>query len=362
MAAIGPRSVSATRIGGAIVGAPSASWTRAFAGAAFITFALGTASALPPVDERSGLWIFEQSWPSASFPRSGGMSCADCHASGARGVSPVHGGTGPSMVYMLYRPSGERRVLPLRPDRIRGGFDSFPIIRTSYLAQTFFYPDGSNVVLHRPVYGVRRTPGPAPIISPRVAPDISSISPCVALGGRCGYRLEAPSVEAQIAAAFTREMGVPMLRRDRPAFDRISPRDIALLAAYLRDLTPPETGEPAGSQALQIAQRIGCIECHPVRPTRDRGLHDMGPDLADLNGETILRHRQWSSSSLAEIRSARNRNPAAGYLHDGRALSVAEAILWHAGDARLSRDAFVALPKRDRDMLLFFLDSQAPRR
>jgi CxxC motif-containing protein (DUF1111 family) len=44
-------------------------------------------------------------------------------------------------------------------------------------------------------------------------------------------------------------------------------------------------------------------------------------------------------------------------LHDGRARDVVEAILWHGGEAQKSRDAFVALPKADRDAIVAFLNS-----
>ena len=42
-------------------------------------------------------------------------------------------------------------------------------------------------------------------------------------------------------------------------------------------------------------------------------------------------------------------------LHDGRALSVTEAILWHSGEAERSKEAFRTLPKSERDTLLRFL-------
>jgi CxxC motif-containing protein (DUF1111 family) len=46
-----------------------------------------------------------------------------------------------------------------------------------------------------------------------------------------------------------------------------------------------------------------------------------------------------------------------GYLHDSRARSLTEAILWHGGEATASRQRFQALPKADRDALLAFLRS-----
>ena len=50
-------------------------------------------------------------------------------------------------------------------------------------------------------------------------------------------------------------------------------------------------------------------------------------------------------------------NPRAGYLHDGRARSVEEAILWHDGEARASRERFMRTSRDDRRALLAFLDS-----
>ena len=44
-------------------------------------------------------------------------------------------------------------------------------------------------------------------------------------------------------------------------------------------------------------------------------------------------------------------------LHDGRARNPTEAILWHGGEAAVSREAFRAMPKADREALLRFLAS-----
>jgi CxxC motif-containing protein (DUF1111 family) len=46
-----------------------------------------------------------------------------------------------------------------------------------------------------------------------------------------------------------------------------------------------------------------------------------------------------------------------GLLHDGRAKSPLEAILWHGGEAEKVKAAFMALPTADRTALLAFLDS-----
>ncbi|MCW5585251.1 MAG: hypothetical protein KIS75_03905, partial [Chromatiales bacterium] len=46
-----------------------------------------------------------------------------------------------------------------------------------------------------------------------------------------------------------------------------------------------------------------------------------------------------------------------GYLHDGRARSLLEAILWHGGEALAQRDAVIALDRDARDQLLTFIES-----
>ena len=45
------------------------------------------------------------------------------------------------------------------------------------------------------------------------------------------------------------------------------------------------------------------------------------------------------------------------YLHNGRARTMEEAIMWHAGEAAASRKKFMQLSKGDRADLLRFLKS-----
>jgi CxxC motif-containing protein (DUF1111 family) len=49
--------------------------------------------------------------------------------------------------------------------------------------------------------------------------------------------------------------------------------------------------------------------------------------------------------------------PHHAYLHDGRARSIEEAILWHGGEGKASQEAYDALSQDDRDALLRFLES-----
>ena len=51
-----------------------------------------------------------------------------------------------------------------------------------------------------------------------------------------------------------------------------------------------------------------------------------------------------------------NGNPAeANYLHDGRARTLMEAILWHGGEGAASRDAVLAMSAGERDALIEYV-------
>jgi CxxC motif-containing protein (DUF1111 family) len=50
-------------------------------------------------------------------------------------------------------------------------------------------------------------------------------------------------------------------------------------------------------------------------------------------------------------------NGAGAFLHDGRARNFTEAILWHGGEAEVSRKAFSGMAKEEREALLAFLAS-----
>ncbi len=50
-------------------------------------------------------------------------------------------------------------------------------------------------------------------------------------------------------------------------------------------------------------------------------------------------------------------NPEATFLHDGRARTIAEAILWHGGEAKSAREAFRLAARRDRYALIALLET-----
>jgi CxxC motif-containing protein (DUF1111 family) len=109
----------------------------------------------------------------------------------------------------------------------------------------------------------------------------------------------------------------------------------------------------------------------------------MGPDLADdSNGEYAASPTMWRTPPLWGIGlcnevaagntgttavaaghvpdNTENASPNFGpchFLHDGRAASPIEAVLWHGGEAAAVKQRVLALPSSDRDALSAFLGS-----
>jgi CxxC motif-containing protein (DUF1111 family) len=83
----------------------------------------------------------------------------------------------------------------------------------------------------------------------------------------------------------------------------------------------------------------------------------MGEGLDDGRPDFEADGREWRTPPLWGIGLFETVNGHSLYLHDGRARSLTEAILWHGGEAQGARDHFVALPAELRDALLRFLES-----
>ncbi|HEY4177488.1 MAG TPA: di-heme oxidoredictase family protein [Kofleriaceae bacterium] len=90
-----------------------------------------------------------------------------------------------------------------------------------------------------------------------------------------------------------------------------------------------------------------------VRLFSDLRRHDMGPALAapfdQPHAAGAIPAAQWLTRPLWGLADT------PPYLHDGRAPTVDDAIRMHGGEGAAARDAFVALPDRDRAALLVYL-------
>ncbi|MDJ0944189.1 MAG: di-heme oxidoredictase family protein [Kiloniellales bacterium] len=211
--------------------------------------------------------------------------------------------------------------------------------------------------------------------------------------GRFGWKAGAASLRQQTAGALSSDMGVTSpvfpqpncpaaepLCRAQPQGDRpeISETDLDALVFYMQLLSPAGrrgTSDPRVVEGAELFEDIGCAACHTVQMTSGRHaeagvlsdlvfhpysdflLHDMGEGLADGRREFLASGREWRTPPLWGLGRTRELGGRAHYLHDGRARSPAEAILWHGGEGAASRDAFRRLPKAQREALLRFLES-----
>jgi CxxC motif-containing protein (DUF1111 family) len=89
------------------------------------------------------------------------------------------------------------------------------------------------------------------------------------------------------------------------------------------------------------------------QPFTDMLLHDMGVEEAD-NGyvEGIAGPSEWRTSPLWGLMYVPYVNLHTCFMHDGRARSLEEAILWHFGEGKVSRDAFLAMNAQQRQDLI----------
>jgi len=94
-----------------------------------------------------------------------------------------------------------------------------------------------------------------------------------------------------------------------------------------------------------------------IWPYTDLLLHDMGDGLADHRPEGRATGTEWKTPPLWGIGLTGQVSGHTTFLHDGRARSLLEAVLWHGGEAQAPRDAVVALPAEDRAALIAFLES-----
>jgi CxxC motif-containing protein (DUF1111 family) len=93
------------------------------------------------------------------------------------------------------------------------------------------------------------------------------------------------------------------------------------------------------------------------RAYTDLLLHDMGPALADGRPDFKAGPRDWRTAPLWGIGLSAQVNGSTHLLHDGRARNVLEAILWHGGEAQISRDLFAGFSKQEREDLIAFVNS-----
>ncbi len=230
---------------------------------------------------------------------------------------------------------------------------------------------------------------------------VPSVEYGVPMLGRFGLKGGAPTVREQSAAAFSGDMGLSTPLHPDPWGDcseaqtacrtaptgqepgirdglEVDARSLDLVTFYARNLAVPERRKLDDPQVLRgkaVFYSLNCQACHTPKhvthrlqdqpeqsfqliwPYTDLLLHDMGEGLADHRPEGRATGSEWKTPPLWGIGLTKLVSGHTYFLHDGRARSLLEAVLWHGGEAQAARDGVVGLPTEDRDALIAFLES-----
>jgi CxxC motif-containing protein (DUF1111 family) len=83
----------------------------------------------------------------------------------------------------------------------------------------------------------------------------------------------------------------------------------------------------------------------------------MGAELDDARPSFAAAGNEWRTPPLWGLGHYRVVNGHDRLLHDGRARGVAEAVLWHGGEAENAKLGFLELPASERLALIAFVES-----
>jgi CxxC motif-containing protein (DUF1111 family) len=349
-----------------------------------------------PLETAIGEKLFRRHWVSAPAstrsadglgPLFAATSCAACHPGGGAGtvrVIRLQNGAGGDPVYgHQIQPFAVAGIPPEAVSAIDGGGDR-PTVSLTALAYGPLDP-ATRIGLRRPL------PLDGLGAADRLGDDAILANEGIAGGrarrltdgrlGRFGWKASSATIEDQIAAAFSADLGMstpahpdpfgdctPAQTRCRSAATgsehgepEVAEAILAAIAAYVASLS----AQPAhpGSAGADAFAALGCAACH--RPAlkdaqgrtamlySDLLLHEMGPALDDGVAEPGLSSSEWRTPPLLGL--ARRLDAGAGLLHDGRAMTIEAAIAAHGGTADAARAAFESAPASDRAALISFL-------
>jgi CxxC motif-containing protein (DUF1111 family) len=214
--------------------------------------------------------------------------------------------------------------------------------------------------------------------------------------GRFGWKANMPNLRQQIAGAFVGDMGItsPLLPHENctpvqdackaapsagnpelkdEQLDQVEFYHLALAAPQGR--AEPDVSPRQLERGAALFQKAQCAACHTpelrtgaftklpalanktIHPYTDLLVHDMGEDLADHRPDYLATGREWRTPPLWGIGLAKKVEPDAGFLHDGRARSLLEAILWHGGEGAGAARAVRDMRLEDRAALLGYLNT-----
>ncbi|MBD2860221.1 thiol oxidoreductase [Spongiibacter sp. KMU-158] len=229
-------------------------------------------------------------------------------------------------------------------------------------------------------------------ISGRINTVIDLASQQQALG-RFGWKAAQPSVHQQTLVALANDMGITSAiipqstctpaqntacakaySDSEPELEAPIEKALVFYASHLAVPMRRWYNTEEVLQGKRLFHQFGCAACHrpswttvnssenpalsqqKIWPYTDLLLHDMGDELADGISEFSASGSEWRTPPLWGIHLSQSvSGKHSGFLHDGRARTFEEAILWHGGEAQAARDAWANAPKAQREFLIWFL-------
>jgi CxxC motif-containing protein (DUF1111 family) len=210
--------------------------------------------------------------------------------------------------------------------------------------------------------------------------------------GRFGLKANTNSLLTQVATAYQQDMGVTSYilpdesslgQTQWPASTNTGKPELAdstlnYVVFYVRSLAVPARRSVTNTDVIAgsaLFNQINCSGCHRptimtgadftlsqlsgqrIHPYTDLLLHDMGAGLADNRPDYLATGSEWRTQALWGLGLLQKTTGVAYYLHDGRARTIEEAILWHDGEASKAKQAFTNLTLQQRIQLMAFLNS-----
>lgn len=363
------------------------------------------------LDYLTGQALFEKNWVSSPSstqasdglgPQYNARSCVQCHAGAGKGSIPQA---------LTIRVEHDYFGKQLQ-NRAISGLPAEAEIEISYSSTSVVLADNMEIVLHEPQYSFSSGETVQKEIlefSPRLAPalfgvglletipqqellakvdaddsDGDGISGKAGLG-RFGWKADIENLDEQTGLALSLDLGisselfpnhfgdctaqqVDCLSQPNGASSQHQNLELghtafASLLNFVRNIPLPTINESnIPSAGRTVFENIACLNCHQIgymqgtiNPYSDLLLHDMGDALADTFDGALS--REWRTPPLWGLTVYQQGNEEQFYLHDGRAKSLEEAILWHGGEAERSVEAFKALSIKEREDLINFLQS-----
>ncbi|MCV2402623.1 c-type cytochrome [Marinomonas sp. C2222] len=218
--------------------------------------------------------------------------------------------------------------------------------------------------------------------------------------GRFGYKATATSVNVQNQQAFNIDLGLSTPLERSPSGDctehqvacisslngnsthlgnvEADKEQVKLVNLFVSLSSPPKMRNLRDTDFLEgkkYFDQANCAACHipkmttgsnatyPILnnrifyPFTDMLLHDMGDDLASGFPIFSAHPNEWRTAPLWGIGLSEKVSGRKGFLHDGRARTIEEAILWHGGEAKQSQQFYKQLESTQRSKLIYFLES-----